>query len=326
MKSVAIIGAGMAGASAARALSLAGCHVAVFDKGRGIGGRTATRRLADGTGFDHGAQYATAHDPGFAATIASWTQAGIVAPWGEPGWSVGTPGMTEPVRALLGDLPVSTGCTVSRLTRDGVHWRLSDAAGRYIEGAFDIVLVTAPAPQTRTLISTAGVDMPDLHAALGRVSYAPCWALMLAYVGEPIFAQSHRRERDSAAAIAWIARDTTKPGRGTTRAGGRETLVVHAAPGWSRAHLEREPAAVAALLIAELRRVVDRPLPADAQIDHVLAHRWRYAMVEQAADEPCLWSPKLRLGVAGDSCLGGRVEAAYLSGVALAERVLADNP
>jgi renalase len=32
----------------------------VFDKGRGIGGRLATRRAPDGRQFDHGAQYITA--------------------------------------------------------------------------------------------------------------------------------------------------------------------------------------------------------------------------------------------------------------------------
>lgn len=326
MIDVAIIGAGMAGASAARTLSRAGHRVAVFDKGRGVGGRMATRRLPDGTTFDHGAQYAAARDPGFAADVATWTRAGAAAPWGEPGWSVGAPGMPEPVRLLLGDLPVTTGCTVFRLTREGGRWRLEDAEGRGIAGAFDAVLVTAPAPQARALVATAGIDWPDLHAALERVRYAPCWALMLAYFGEALFAETHRRERDGAATIAWIARDATKPGRGAARAGGRETLVVHAAPGWSRAHLEREPTEVARLLKAELRRAVGSSsggsLPADERLEHARAHRWRYALVEQAVGEPCLWSPGLGLGVAGDGCLGGRVEAAHLSGTALAERVL----
>ena len=53
---VAVVGAGMAGLSAARALVDAGRSVVVFDKGRGIGGRMATRRLGAAV-FDHGAQY-----------------------------------------------------------------------------------------------------------------------------------------------------------------------------------------------------------------------------------------------------------------------------
>jgi renalase len=38
--------------------------------------------------------------------------------------------------------------------------------------------------------------------------------------------------------------------------------------------------------------------------------------------EDCLWDCVERLGACGDWCVGGRVEAAFLSGVALAGRVL----
>ena len=51
---IAIVGAGVAGLTGALALRDAGCEVVVFDKGRGPGGRTATRR-AGALSFDHGA-------------------------------------------------------------------------------------------------------------------------------------------------------------------------------------------------------------------------------------------------------------------------------
>ncbi|HEY8566945.1 MAG TPA: hypothetical protein VIL65_15715 [Beijerinckiaceae bacterium] len=95
--------------------------------------------------------------------------------------------------------------------------------------------------------------------------------------------------------------------------------MAHASPSWSRRHLERDPAEVAGLLQAELARVVGEALP---PIRSAAAHRWRYALVEEAIGEPCLWRPEMGLGFAGDGCLGGRVEAACLSGVALAEQVL----
>ena len=59
-ESIAIIGAGLSGLSCANALAEAGASVHVFDKGRGPGGRTSTRRVeVDGArlSFDHGAQY-----------------------------------------------------------------------------------------------------------------------------------------------------------------------------------------------------------------------------------------------------------------------------
>ena len=53
---VAIIGAGMAGAACAYSLKQRGVDVVVFDKGRKPGGRMTSKRTADGY-LDLGAQY-----------------------------------------------------------------------------------------------------------------------------------------------------------------------------------------------------------------------------------------------------------------------------
>ena len=74
----AVIGAGIAGLSCARALAASGVHVTVFDKSRGSGGRMSTRR-GEGWACDHGAQYFTARDPLFQAELARWQAAGVAA-------------------------------------------------------------------------------------------------------------------------------------------------------------------------------------------------------------------------------------------------------
>jgi hypothetical protein len=58
---VAIIGAGIAGISCARALKASGKLVTLFDKSTGPGGR-ASHRLFEQWGADHGAQYFTARE------------------------------------------------------------------------------------------------------------------------------------------------------------------------------------------------------------------------------------------------------------------------
>ena len=55
---IVVVGAGMTGLTAARALSGQGHDVVVIDKARGPGGRMSTRRDND-LRFDHGAQYFT---------------------------------------------------------------------------------------------------------------------------------------------------------------------------------------------------------------------------------------------------------------------------
>ena len=67
-KSVAVIGAGMAGIGAARLLVEEGCRVVVFDKSRGLGGRCATKRW-EGHSVDHGAQYFTMRDADFSQAV-----------------------------------------------------------------------------------------------------------------------------------------------------------------------------------------------------------------------------------------------------------------
>ena len=72
MDQTIIIGSGISGIACARALAVAGLPVRVLDKGRGIGGRMATRRVALPTGevtFDHGAQYMRPRDPAFAQAL-----------------------------------------------------------------------------------------------------------------------------------------------------------------------------------------------------------------------------------------------------------------
>jgi len=302
---VAILGAGMAGAAAARQLADAGLTVAVFDKGRTVGGRMATRR--DGSlQFDHGAQFMRAHGPAFAAQLADWERNGIVAPWAGAGRRVGVPDMSAPVRALLTGLPVASAVTITRIRREDHAWQLDDASG-VLHGPFDAVAITCPAPQVTMLLATSGYTLPGVE----RATYAPCWSLMIAAAAE--ISDILVEPRDSP--IGLLALDASKPGRPDGM-----RLTVHATPDWSRDHLEApREAIVAALLTA-----AEHQLGTTLQPTYAEAHRWRYAQVERAAEVPNLYDPALRLGAAGDWCLGARIEAAYDSGSALAAAILTD--
>lgn len=304
-RSVAILGAGMAGAAAARKLADAGLAVQVFDKGRSVGGRMATRRHG-ALHFDHGAQFMRAHGPAFEANLADWERRGIVAPWAGAGRRVGTPDMTAPVRDLLAGIAAASEVAVTRIRRTDAAWHIETATDA-VHGPFDAVAVTFPAPQVTALLAGSGYALPGVE----RAAYAPCWSLMIAAEGAMAEALVEPRTDP----IGLIATDTSKPGR---PAGNR--LTVHATPDWSRRHLE-EPreAIIAALLPAAARHLGLTLTPT-----YVAAHRWRYAQVEHALGVASLYDPALRLGAGGDWCLGARIEAAYDSGSALAGAILAD--
>jgi predicted NAD/FAD-dependent oxidoreductase len=79
-RSCLIVGAGIAGLTAAAALEARGWAVVLLDKGRGPGGRMATRRIGESR-LDHGAQFFTVRDARFREAANRWEQAGWVAPW-----------------------------------------------------------------------------------------------------------------------------------------------------------------------------------------------------------------------------------------------------
>src|SRR5471032_84719 len=77
---IAIIGTGIAGLSAAQALTEAGHVVQLFDKSRGSGGRMSSKR-SDAGALDMGAQYFTARDRRFVTEVQRWQANGWVAEW-----------------------------------------------------------------------------------------------------------------------------------------------------------------------------------------------------------------------------------------------------
>ena len=95
-------------------------------------------------------------------------------------------------------------------------------------------------------------------------------------------------------------------------------MVLHGSPEWSRGHFDDDPASVTASLISEFFRTTGHGV---IEATWTRAHRWRYALAENPLLENCFGDPRNRLGVCGDWCQGSRIEGAFLSGKASAERI-----
>jgi renalase len=325
---VAVIGGGVAGLTCARALSAHGIRACVFDKGRRPGGRISTRR-SEGQTYDHGAQYVTARDPRFIHLVNALQGEGIVAAWrgrfveiangaitplmaSESEWLVGVPGMSALAAALAADVHVVTGVQVVRIDRDAGGWTLV-SSDEDTWGRFDAVIVAVPAPQAVLLLEAAA---PRLAGAAAAVGFEPCWAAMVAL--EARAPANFDAAVIKGSALAWIARDGSKPGRM-----GGETWVLHAAGEWSAAHLEQSHEEVAEALLGAFANASGIGL---GGIKELRAHRWRYARVTGPVGQPFLFDAERLIGACGDWCLGARIEAAFLSGRAMAERLVATLP
>ncbi|HSF11478.1 MAG TPA: FAD-dependent oxidoreductase [Erythrobacter sp.] len=308
---ILIIGGGMAGLSAATALALTGHSIIVLDKGRGPGGRMAARRAeiaGEQVSFDHGAQYFTARDPAFLATVTAWEAAGVAARWpaaGADAW-VGTPGMNACVKAMAADLDVCWGVRAEHLARTAEGWRVSAGDQTFTATT---VLVAVPAEQAAVLLAEAA---PDLAALAGGVESAPCWAVMAGFAEAlPVPEDAFRSDTGP---ISWAARNSAKPGRS-----GAETWVIHASQARSRELIDLPKEDVAQILLAEFFAATG---VASTTPTHCDAHRWLYALPQAIRGEGARFDPALRLGIAGDYLHSPRVEGAWLSGRALAEAVL----
>lgn len=307
---VAVVGAGLAGLACARDLQDAGARVTVYEKARGPGGRTSTRRDGDRR-FDHGAQVLA---PG---ALDGTAAAGTLQPWSarrEDDLRADTP---------LGVVPVPTMSAAARALAEGLDVRAStrvlalearaDGAPRLHtddgEDEPDRVVVTAPAPQAAVLLTAVA---PALAADAARVAYAPCWTAMVAWT-QPLAIALDVRDVPGDD-LAWAASQASRPGRDPG-----ERWVLQASPDWSAAHVDDDPAAVALALLdrfaGTLGAAVDLPQPAA-----LTAHRWLYSEPAEPLPQRSLHAGPW--AAAGDWCGGGRAAGAVASGRAAAAALL----
>jgi predicted NAD/FAD-dependent oxidoreductase len=344
-QSVAIVGAGMAGASAAAALHKAGLAVTLFEKSRGPSGRMSTRRT-DSWQADHGAQYFTAESPDFQEEVKLWCNKGWAALWegriarlsfnSSADWGakslpnkqlpfeptrpkpryVGSPRMTAIAAGLVEPVNLVTQTTISGAVRHENQWRLHCKEHGELPQSFDMLVWAIPQPQLQPFEKLFPAEW---NQAINNCQFAPCWAVMAGYDRplklpfDGLFVGSPEDQAQGHSPLAWVARTLSKPGRT-----GEETWTLHASHAFTRDHLQATPEDMADHLTQAFSQL-GAPQPTWA-----LAHRWLYALAEsKSALRPvCLWDTPTGLGICGDWLADGRVEGAWQSGTSLARQVL----
>ncbi|WGD29559.1 NAD(P)-binding protein [Ancylobacter sp. WKF20] len=326
MTRIAIIGGGVGGLTLAHALRDVAA-ITVFEKGRGLGGRTSTRREGP-FNFDHGAPCFTCRTPEFDAWLAPLRAAGVVAQWAGPVvnlaggrvtgprlWTerhlVGVPGMNAIAQHLATGLDIRVGTEVAPLVASGRERRLYDLTsptGAPL-GHFDVVVSTAPPHQTRALFGPA---VPAETLPQGAMK--PRHALMAAWERpwpEPWIAAKVQDGR-----IRFVSVDSSKPGRNA----GHTTLVAHTRSRWSALHEASTSAALEPLLLEALRRALPVDLGAPAL---VRAHRWRSALVASTPRSGPWYDAASGLAATSDWALTSRIEEVCLAALSLADRIKA---
>ena len=315
---ILIVGAGMAGLTAARRLGEQGIGTVILDKGRAPGGRMATRTVGEAR-FDHGAQHFGARSSEFRAELEVWAGESLVREWFRSGNRtgpgrgfepryVGVGGMRRIPEALAAGLDVRTAVTVDRLmAADG---SVAAVAGEEVVAVGTAAILTPPVPQTRSLLEASGAVLPaSIGEMLDRVEYDPCLAVMARLDGPAGLPDGHRSFRDGP--IAWIA-DNHDKGVSAVPA-----VTIHAAPGFSVEHLEEAPERWSGV-------ICDAATPyLEGRVVGATPHRWRYAQPRTTLDVGAVgFHAGFPVVLAGEVFAGARVEGAFASGVAAASLVL----
>ena len=315
IKKIAIIGAGISGLTVARKLQDQGCHIDIFDKGRGVGGRMSSRRTNWGY-LDHGCQYLTVKHPLWANFLQAYEE--IVELWQGrfAQWQDGIFTLVEvensryvPQIAMKNLCQtIAQGLNVKLKTRiidlaKNITWTLTDEEGNKYSD-YNLVIVTAPPAQTEDLLH----QHSSIAQEIKDIKMLPCYSMMLTLENDIELPFDGIELQHPV--LGWIANNNSKPLRGE-----KKSLVIQSNFTWAKEHLESDLADVTQILKENTKKILNISLE---KCLYESLHLWRYAIPEQTNEKGYYFDEENAVAVCGDWCLKGKVESAFLSANLLA--------
>ena len=315
LKKVAIIGSGFSGAYLANALN-SKYEVYVFEKARGLGGRTASKRQGE-TSFDYGVSYFTIQDsnlksflvdPLFYENIELFDRKIIKLDRNDKNNSenqnvesrsealfVSKPYGNSFAKALLKDVgnifletkicgvvKENVGNLVESRSLNDSKYRLVLENAVEFDMDFDIVISTAPAPQTAQIYA----EYDDLVKSLSTMKYNPAFVLMLSLKHSVKLLSA--KVSDTLAQI-WsadilkiknsIIEEIIFNHRKPLRDSNVSAFVIKASKSFTEANLDMEYYLVEELLLNEFFSIMGFDLESNVkpEIDFKHLHRWLYS-------------------------------------------------
>ena len=325
-----VIGGGITGLITATVLQRRGVKVTILDKGRGIGGRLATRRLetiaseADAgivrqeesmVGvFDYGSQYFSVKSPQFRVWVDDWLEHDVIKEWcqgfgevdGKPRYC-GIDGTRGIAKYLAKNLDVHTNTKAIKVSYEK-KWLVETESDRQYQG--DMLVMTAPIPQSLSLLDASLMVLPlEIRFSLEEIKYHSCIAV-LALLEKPSNIPPPggiSLEDDS---LVWLADNHQK---GISPDGYAVTL--HATPEFSDEYWGSDDAEIVYKLVTAAADYLNSP------VIKYQVHRWRYSLPKTFYNESCLTLLELPLVIAGDAFVAPTIEGAVISGMAAGESI-----
>lgn len=320
---VVIVGAGIAGLTAAGTLAQFGVQALVLEKEPEVGGRCAT--VCDGnTRYDIGAQFFTVRRPEFRSLANSLLETGVAREWtrvfpdssgvsereGHPRYC-GKAGMRSIAEALARELNVRAATGVKRIREGRACWVVELDNSKPVIA--DIVVFTPPVPVSLRLISDENTwRMGALLLPLAGIYYKPMVTVMAVLEGASGLPRPGAVRVDDDV-VAWISDNQMK---GISP--GATAITIHGTQRFSEEHLSIPPDEAGALLLEAATPFIK------SQVRAYRAHVWQHASpASTLLGAYYLVDARAPLFFAGDAFSGGLLEGAAISGMAVGKAVAA---
>lgn len=324
---VAIVGAGVSGLAAGRALKQAGATVVLYDKARGVGGRLATRRVGDFT-FDTGATSVAPRGLGLEHVMLHeldqtelvevvkpiYTHVNLRVSPGDasrnkvPRYTY-RPGGNHLAKLLAEGLDVRLNSQVDTLKRENGSFEVE-------KERFDAVILTPPIPQASLLLWSLGESRPVANAR-----YRSCISIMLGFdLPTPEVPYHALVDVEQRHPLTWVSLESVKsPGRAPE---GMCAMVLQMSPTYSQDHYQTDEDRIVHEVMDYVRDLFGPTFQKPIAVD---TKRWKYSQPETVAVFETVNRNHNGVILAGDGLSAGRVERAFESGLQAA-RLLIEAP
>ena len=293
--------------------------ISLFDKARGTGGRTASKRI-DETSFDYGASFFKINNPFLKNILSSnnFQSCLELAKRKVSELDLDSLSFKESLEELYSSKPYGNSFTKKLLEKvNNIYlekkiiqvkmntdnkFKLLTSEGICIDEDFDIVVSSAPATQSAEIFS----EFKDLSSKLEEINYLCNYMLLLSLGELPMFNEEHKSFWESDlikvnnSIISEIRLNHRKEGRNTAKA----AFIIEASPEFSSANLNTDKDFIENQILNEFKRVFTE----DLKIDYRYLHRWLYSKPliktgsSQGSEHAFLKSSSGNIFAIGDYC------------------------
>jgi hypothetical protein len=307
-----ILGSGIAGSTIANLLSKK-YTVEVFDKARGPGGRTSTKRFKLNLGFDHGAQYISPKTKKFKKFISNLTQKKILKTWNGSHLDfflniknddikyIGKIANNDICKYQLKNIKQNYFSNITKIEYKKDYWLVSLNDDKKYK--FKRLILTCPFPQLKKI----GRKYLSKKLLGLNVKMEPNITVMLALKNLRNLPISSAKFKDNI--LAWASNENSKK-RFTSKI---NLWTLQSSSMWANKVINKYKKRKVYYTNNVINRFFSLTGLKANKIEYRDIHGWKYSYNKKPTSLKSYWDKNYQLGVCGDWFLGPKVEHAWIS-------------